>query len=191
MLETGEVMAYYGVKTFFTSVPMGPSIAIGKCKLQQDLLFSKWTSMSIPQIVSLLEFCLKNTYFLFQGKYYEQVHGTVMGSPVSPLIAKLFVEEFKVRPSALPNTPSLVAKVYRWHLHHTTGKTQSPTTQAYKLTGSTHVVHHRRPQWRWCLTFPGHSSFPRPQQHLSNHTVQETNIYWPISPLGWQSLHYS
>ena len=51
--------------------------------------------MSITQIVTLLEFCLKNTYFLFQGKYYEQVHGTAMGSPISPLIAYLFTEEFE------------------------------------------------------------------------------------------------
>ena len=50
--------------------------------------------MSIQQIVQLLEFCLTNTYFLFQGKYYEQVQGAAMGSPISPLIANLFIEEF-------------------------------------------------------------------------------------------------
>ena len=40
-------------------------------------------SISIHHIFTLLEFCLKNAYFLFQGRYYEQVHGTAMGSPVS------------------------------------------------------------------------------------------------------------
>ena len=45
------------------------------------------TNMSIQQIVQLLEFCLTNTYFLFQGKYYKQVQGAAMGSPISPLIA--------------------------------------------------------------------------------------------------------
>ena len=34
----------------------------------------------------------KNTYFLFQDKYYEQVHGAAMGSPISPLIASLLME---------------------------------------------------------------------------------------------------
>ena len=53
--------------------------------------------MSIPQIVTLLEVCLKNTYFIFQGKYYEQVHGAAMGSPISPLIANLFMEELEVK----------------------------------------------------------------------------------------------
>ena len=53
--------------------------------------------MSIQQITTLLEFCLANTYFLFQGKYYEQVQGAAMGSPISPLIANLFMKEFEVK----------------------------------------------------------------------------------------------
>ena len=53
--------------------------------------------MSIPQIISLLEFCLTHTYFLFQGQYYEQVQGAAMGSPISPLIANIFMEEFEVK----------------------------------------------------------------------------------------------
>ena len=59
--------------------------------------------MSIQHRVSLLEFCLKNTYFLFQGKFYEQVHGAAMGFPISPLIANLFMEEFEVK--ALSSCP--------------------------------------------------------------------------------------
>ena len=64
--------------------------------------------MSIPQITSLLEFCLTHTYFLFQGKYYEQVQGAAMGSPISPLIANIFMEEFEVQAlSSFPHPPSL------------------------------------------------------------------------------------
>ena len=64
--------------------------------------------MSIQQITTLLEFCLTNTYFLFQGKYYEQVQGAAMGSPFSPLIENLFMEEFEVKTlSTCPHPPSL------------------------------------------------------------------------------------
>ena len=59
--------------------------------------------MSIPHIIQLLEFCLKNTNFLFQGKYYEQVHGAAMGSPISPLKANLFMEELEAK--ALSTAP--------------------------------------------------------------------------------------
>ena len=93
-LEQGEVISSYDVKALFTSVPGDPSINIVKQRLTQDPTLPQRTQMSIPQIVTLLELCLKNTYFLFQGKYYEQVHGAAMGSPISPLIANLLTEEF-------------------------------------------------------------------------------------------------
>ena len=64
--------------------------------------------MSIQNIVTLLEFCLTNTYFLFQVKYYEQVQGAAMGFPISTLIANLFMEEFEVKAlSTFPHPPSL------------------------------------------------------------------------------------
>ena len=64
--------------------------------------------MSIPQIISLLEFCLTHTYFLFQGKYYEQLQGAAMGSPISPLIANIFMEEFEIKAlQSFPHPPSL------------------------------------------------------------------------------------
>ena len=96
-LEPGKVITSYDIKAQFISVPVDPSIAIAQEKLQQNPLLSQRISMSIPQIVSLLEFCLKDTYFLFQDKYYKWVHGTAMGFPISPLIANLFTEEFEVK----------------------------------------------------------------------------------------------
>ena len=68
--------------------------------------------MSITQITSLLEFCLTQTYFFFQSKYYQQTQGAAMGSPISPLIANIFMEEFEVKaPPVLPPSPFHVAKV--------------------------------------------------------------------------------
>ena len=104
---TGEVMASYDAKALFTSVPVDPSIQIVQQKLQQDPTLPNRTSMSIPHIIILLEFYLKNTYFLFQGKYYEQVHGVVMDSPISPLIANLFMEKFEVKALSTSMPPVL------------------------------------------------------------------------------------
>ena len=64
--------------------------------------------MSITQITSLLEFCLTQTYFLFQGKYYQQTQGAAMGSLISPLIANIFIEEFEVKAlQSFPHPPSM------------------------------------------------------------------------------------
>ena len=50
--------------------------------------------MSISKILELLEFCLFNIYFLFQGQFYEQTQGAAMGFPVSPVVANLYMEFF-------------------------------------------------------------------------------------------------
>ena len=102
-----EVITSFDVKALFTSVPVLPAIQIVKQRLQQDTTLPQRTSMSIPQITSLLDFCITNTYFLFQGKYYEQVPGAAMGSPISHLIAKFFMEEFEVKALSSTPTPTL------------------------------------------------------------------------------------
>ena len=55
-------------------------------------------------IIELLGPCLHNTDFSFQNKIYEQVEGVVMGSPVSPIVTNLYMENFekKALNSALP-----------------------------------------------------------------------------------------
>ena len=35
------------------------------------------------------------TYFLHKGQYYLQVHGAAMGSPVSPIVCNLYMENFE------------------------------------------------------------------------------------------------
>ena len=101
-------MTSFDVKALFTSMPVDPSIHIVQQKLAQDSTLPQRSNMSIPQIVTLLEFCLKNTYFLFQVKFYEQVHGAAIGSPISPLIVHLFIKKFEVKAlSSCPHPPSL------------------------------------------------------------------------------------
>ena len=51
--------------------------------------------MSVRDTDLLLEFCVKNTYLSFEGQFYEQVEGAAMGSPVSPIIANLYMEYFE------------------------------------------------------------------------------------------------
>ena len=45
--------------------------------------------------MELLGFCLHNTYFSFQNKFYEQVEGATMESTVSPIVANLYMECFE------------------------------------------------------------------------------------------------
>ena len=77
------------MSALFTSVPIDPALKIIKGLLVKDPTPKDRTVIGIDDIILLLEFCLKNTYFSFQGQFFEQVEGAAMGSPVSPIVANL------------------------------------------------------------------------------------------------------
>ena len=91
-LEPGECLSSYDVSALFTSVPIDPALNIIKDLLDKDNTLKERTVMEVGDIILLLEFCLKNTYFSFQGQFYEQVEGAAMGCPVSPIVANLYME---------------------------------------------------------------------------------------------------
>lgn len=51
--------------------------------------------ISDSETASLVEVCLKSTYFSFQGEMDEKTHGAPMGSPLLPIIANLYMEYFE------------------------------------------------------------------------------------------------
>ena len=98
----------YDVKALFTSVPIKPALDVIEKFLKEDPSLQSRTSMSTQHTMDLLEFCMRSTYFTFRGKFYEQVEGAAMDSPISPIVANLYMENFETRalqPS--PNSPLL------------------------------------------------------------------------------------
>ena len=83
-----EVMVSCDVKALFTSVPVKPALKIIEKLLKEDQDLQKITSMSIPNIMDLLEFCLRSTYFTYRGKFYEQVQGACHGLAHQPNCGK-------------------------------------------------------------------------------------------------------
>ena len=107
-LQLEECITSYDVKALFTSVPIVSAIKIIQQHLKDDQEFQQRISMTVKPISCLLEFCLKNTYSIFQGRFYEQVEGTAMGSPRSPIIANLYMEVFETQAiSTAPHPCSL------------------------------------------------------------------------------------
>ena len=80
-LGEDQCMVSYDVKALFTSVPTTKACIIIRQRLDEDTELNQRTSLSIDNIISLLEFCITSTYFSFQGKFYEQVEGLPWGLP--------------------------------------------------------------------------------------------------------------
>ena len=91
-LAPGECPSSYDVSALFTSVPVDAALNIIKELLEKGHTLKDRTVMAVSDIILLLEFRLKNTYFSFQDHFYEQVENAAMGSPVSPIVANLYME---------------------------------------------------------------------------------------------------
>ena len=106
-LQPHECIVSYDVKALFTSVPTKSAVNIIKQLLEDDRELQQRTNMTVQNIICLLEFCLNNTNFIFQGNYYEQTEGAAMGSPLSPIIANIYMEAFEKQAiSTAPHPPT-------------------------------------------------------------------------------------
>ena len=81
----------YDVSALFTSIPVPDAIKAVCIKLDEDPKLQERTPLSRERILELLSFCLNTTYFTYRGVIYKQKHGAAMGSPVSPIIANLYM----------------------------------------------------------------------------------------------------
>ena len=79
-LKEDQCMMSYDVKALFTSVPIQPALNAIQKLLEEDKELQQRTTVSVKNIITLLEFCLRSTYFTFQGRYFEQHKGAAMGS---------------------------------------------------------------------------------------------------------------
>ena len=51
--------------------------------------------MTVDQIIELTEYCVRNTYFQYKDEYFKQVDGMAMGSPLSPVLCNLFMNDLE------------------------------------------------------------------------------------------------
>jgi retron-type reverse transcriptase len=77
-------MVSFDVVSLFTKVPVEDSLSLLSQHFTEDIL-------------ALFKLVLTSTYFCVNDQYLEQTDGVAMGSPLSPVIANFFMEEFEER----------------------------------------------------------------------------------------------
>ena len=95
-VEEDEVLVSFDVMSLFTWIPTRLSVQIARQRLQDDPSLSQYTSLTPGETVSLLELeC--HTYSRPSSTYYQQTHGTAIGSPVSVVVGDLVMADAESR----------------------------------------------------------------------------------------------
>ena len=94
-VEEDEILVSFDVSSLFTNVPIDEAVQVIRDRLRRDETLVSRTTLSPDRVAELLETCLKSTYFCYGGEFYEQREGAAMGSPVSAVVANLYMEFFE------------------------------------------------------------------------------------------------
>ena len=94
-MSSEEEFISVDVTSLFTSVPIDKALVVLEEKLAHDKTWESKTKLHIKDIVKLTGMCLNCTYFKYNNVYYKQIHGAAMGSPLSPVIANLYMESLE------------------------------------------------------------------------------------------------
>ena len=88
-------MVSFDVESLFTNVPIDAAVQAAPQKIENDPCLADRTTLMSAQIADPLTFVLRSSYFQCNGSIYEQKDGAAMGSPVSAVIANLYMESFE------------------------------------------------------------------------------------------------
>lgn len=81
------------VDSLFTNVPYTETLEILKMQLERNRLLPG----EVGEILDLTNLCMKQNYFRFNGQFYLQNDGLATGSPLSPLMADIFMDNFETQ----------------------------------------------------------------------------------------------
>jgi len=89
-LDHNSRMVTFDIKGLYVNIPVGEKIQITQTQL------AKYNSPQITQqTITLLQAILKQNYFAFENKIYQPEKGVSMGSPISNIIAEIFLQNLE------------------------------------------------------------------------------------------------
>ena len=87
-----KFLVSYNVTSLFTTIPLQETIDIAI-----NLIFNHIPNLNITkkELKKLFLFPKSQTHFIFNGKFYKQIDGVAMGSPLAPVLANIFMDFYK------------------------------------------------------------------------------------------------
>ena len=82
-------MSSFDINSLFANLPLDETIEL--CIKKTFKRKRKFKSLTRIEFKMLLEFATKNALIHFNGKYYEQIDGVAMDSPLGSTLANVFL----------------------------------------------------------------------------------------------------
>jgi len=108
-IESDTILLSLDVASLFTNLPK---------ELIMQAIENRWsdiqknTKFTLTQLKNAIDLVLSLTGFVFNGVYYEQVYGSPMGSPLSPILADIVMDDLETH--CLSNLDFIVNLFYRY-----------------------------------------------------------------------------
>ena len=80
------------VTSLFTNIPL--QLVLDSLDRRFDSIHNKW-KIPFNEIVMCTKYLFSNTFFSFNNEYYRQIDCTPMGSPISPLLADIVMDDLE------------------------------------------------------------------------------------------------
>ena len=97
-----QTMVSFDVKSLFTNIPLSFTLNLILESIYVDNT-TEWNGLNKSRLLKLLSWSTKNTTFQFNNKFYKQLDGVAMGSPIGPLLADVMMNY--VIDKAIERTP--------------------------------------------------------------------------------------
>ena len=84
-----KFLVSYNVTSLFTNIPLQETIDIAI-----NLIFNHNPNLNITrkELKKLFLFATSQTHFIFNSKFYNQIDGVAMGSPLARVLANIFMD---------------------------------------------------------------------------------------------------
>ena len=129
----------FDVSTLFTSIPVPVALQVINSKISTCTSFTNVCKIPTEKFIKLLEFTITHCISCFNKKFYKQLQGAAMGSPVFPVIANIYMEYFESL--TIPTSAGLIKWWFRYvdDVHSATRKDQVNKLQEHLKSIDPHI----------------------------------------------------
>ena len=147
-----ESLVSFDVSTLFISIPVPVALQVINSKIFTCSNFTNVWNVPTENFIKLLEFTITNCIFCFNKKFYKQLQGAAMGSPVSPVTANIYMEHFESL--SIPSSPTLIKWWFRYvdDVHSATRKDHVNKLQEHLNSIDPHI--------KFTIELPGTDGLP-------------------------------